>query len=96
MKKEEKNKKTVKKDNKKKEITKTDMLFVDIQIVVTLLTIIIAILFVLNKASFKLFELSLGVNLLIIAFNNYKVYKRSKLTVLYILVGIALLLCLGV
>ena len=95
MKKEEKNKKT-KKNNENKQLTKVDILFVDIQVVVTILTIIIAILFMFDKASFKLFELSLGVNLLLIAFNNHKIYKRSRLTWLYAIVGIIILVCLGV
>ncbi|MBQ2639785.1 MAG: hypothetical protein IJF92_03385 [Bacilli bacterium] len=73
-----------------------NILFVDIQVVLTVMTLIVAILVLLGKVSFKMFELSLGLNLLSIAFNNYKIYKRSKLTILYLILGIFLLICIGV
>ena len=73
-----------------------NIIFVDIQIVATILTVILAVLFIFNQKYMKLFEFSLGVNLLIMAFNNYKIYKRSKLTLVYAIVGIIILILLGV
>ena len=75
-----------------------NILFVDIQIVITVLTVILAILFIFNQKFMTLFEFSLGLNLLVMAFNNYKIYKRSKLTLIYALVGamILFLIFLGV
>ena len=47
----------------------------------------------INKTSLKMLELSLGLTLLSMAFNNYKIYKRSKLTFLYLIAGIAIIIC---
>jgi len=73
-----------------------NIVFVDIQILVTILTVILAIMFLFNHNYLKLFQLSLGINLLLMAFNNYKIYKRSKLTLVYAIVGFIILLLLGV
>ena len=73
-----------------------NIIFVDIQIVVTILTVILAVVFIFNHSIFKLFQLSLGLNLLVMAFNNYKIYKRSNITIVYALVGVIILLLLGV
>ena len=94
MKKEIKNTK-ITKDNINT-INALNIVFVDIQIVATILTVILAVLFIFNQKYMKLFEFSLGVNLLIMAFNNYKIYKRSKLTLVYAIVGIIILILLGV
>ncbi|MBE6157849.1 MAG: hypothetical protein E7160_03555 [Firmicutes bacterium] len=89
-----KNKVTKKKDSTKKNINTIhafNILFVDIQIVITVLTVILAILFIFNQKYMTLFEFSLGLNLLVMAFNNYKIYKRSKLTLIYAFVGVMIL-----
>ena len=100
MKKEINNKKTSVKTKTKSSNVNTinalNIVFVDIQIVVTVLTVILAIVFIFNQKYTKLFEFSLGVNLLVMAFNNYKIYKRSRLTIVYAIVGIMILLLLGV
>ena len=88
------NKKKTKKELNK--INSYNILFVNIQVILTIMTIITAILVLLDKVSFKMFELSLGLNLISIAFNNYKIYKRSKLTILYLILCIFLLICIGV
>ena len=97
MKKEEKKVEKKKEEQKGPEkITKFNLVFVDLQILITICTIVIAVLYMFNKVPFKLFQLSLGINLLMIAFNNYKIYKRSRLTVLYAVVGVIILICLAV
>ena len=96
MKKKTKNTKNNKKDNNVNTINALNIIFVDIQIVVTILTVILAIVFLFNRGYFKLFQLSLGINLLVMAFNNYKIYERSKLTFIYAMAGIIILLFLGV
>lgn len=92
-------KKKEKKELKKQvpeKITQFNLVFVDLQILITICTIVMAILYMFNKVPFKLFQLSLGLNLLMIAFNNYKIYKRSRLTILYAVVGVIILICLAV
>ena len=100
MKKEIKNSKKkknkVNKTNKINTINALNIVFIDIQIVVTIFTIILAILFIFNQKYAKLFEFSLGINLLVMAFNNYKIYKRSRLTLVYGIVGVIILLLIGV
>ena len=82
-----------KKENKVTKINQFNILFVDIQIILTIMTVVLFVLVLLNKTSLKMLELSLGLTLLSMAFNNYKIYKRSKLTFLYLIAGIAIIIC---
>lgn len=72
-------------------INKFNILFVDLQIVMTILTIIVFILFLFNSGLKMYLQLSLGVTLLVMAYNNQRIYKRKGATIMYIIVGIALL-----
>ncbi len=83
----EKNKK-----NKGSVINKFNILFVDLQIVMTILTIIVFVLFLFNSGLKMFLQLSLGVTLLVMAYNNQRIYKRKSATIMYIIVGSTLLI----
>lgn len=73
-------------------INKFNILFVDLQIVMTILTIIVFILFLFNSGLKMFLQLSLGVTLLVMAYNNQRIYKRKSATIMYIIVGSTLLI----
>lgn len=73
-------------------INKLNILFIDLQIVMTILTIIVFILFLFNSGLKMFLQLSLGVTLLVMAYNNQRIYKRKSATIMYIIVGSTLLI----
>ena len=85
--------KKVVKNNKDKvsPINKFNILFVDIQIVFTILTVILFVIYLFNRDLLSYLQLSLGVTLLVMAYNNYRIYKRAGTTILYVIVGVLLL-----
>ena len=78
--------------NKSSVINKFNILFVDMQIVMTILTAIVFILFLFNSNLKMYLQLSLGVTLLVMAYNNQRIYKRKGATIMYIMVGVILLI----
>ncbi len=89
------------KNNDKKESNKSasiinrfNILFVDFQIVMTILTLIVFVLFIFNTRLFNYLQLSLGVTLLVMAYNNQIIYKRVGATILYGIIGFMLLIFL--
>lgn len=84
------------KEKKTNVINSFNIVFVDIQIVLTVLTVILSIVVLFHRDMMKLFQLSLGCCLLMMAYNNQKIYKRKNITIVYVMVGIILLVCLGV
>lgn len=97
-----KQKDTLKKDSKKQKkkikgsvINQFNIFFVDLQMVLTFLTIIVFVLFIFHSKMLSYLQLSLGVTLLVMGYNNQIIYKRAKFTVAYVFVGIILLvLCI--
>lgn len=75
-------------------VNRFNIIFIDIQLLFTILTIIFAVLYLFNHQMELYFELSLIADLFIMAFNNYKIYKRSKMTIIYLIVAILLLICM--
>ncbi len=83
-------------EKKANTINSLNIVFVDIQIVLTVLTVILAIVVLFYQDMMRVFQLSLGCCLLMMAYNNQKIYKRKNITIIYVVVGIILLICLGV
>ena len=75
-------------------INRFNILFVDFQIVMTILTVIVFCLFIFNTRLFNYLQLSLGVTLLVMAYNNQILYKRVGATILYGFIGFILLVFL--
>ena len=62
-----------------------------IQLLLTVLVIISLVISFFKKDIFPIFEIIVGFDLLVMGFNNYKIYKRGKITFLYILFGVLII-----
>lgn len=81
-------------DNKISVINRFNIIFVDIQVIFTVLVLIFGILYLFNSKMAIYFRGFLILDLLMMAFNNYKIYKRINMTIVYLLVAIGLLICM--
>ena len=57
-----------------------------IQFILTITVIIFGIVTIINPNLLYIFELILGITLLIMGLNNYLIYKRKNLTILYLII----------
>lgn len=73
-------------------INKFNILFVDLQIVFTILNLILLVVFLFGGKVRDLLQLSIGATLLVMAYNNQVIYKRKNMTVFYVAAGGALLI----
>ena len=83
-----------KNDNKISVINRFNIVFVDIQVIFTILVLIFGILYLFNSKMAIYFRGFLILDLLMMAFNNYKIYKRINMTIVYLLVAIGLFICM--
>lgn len=81
-------------DNKISVINRFNIVFVDIQVIFTILVLIFGILYLFNSKMAIYFRGFLILDLLMMAFNNYKIYKRINMTIVYLLVAIGLFICM--
>ena len=81
-------------DNKISVINRFNIVFVDIQVIFTILVLIFGILYLFNSKMTIYFRGFLILDLLMMAFNNYKIYKRINMTIVYLLVAIGLFICM--
>ena len=81
-------------DNKISVINRFNIVFVDIQVIFTILVLIFGILYLFNSKMAIYFREFLILDLLMMAFNNYKIYKRINMTIVYLLVAIGLFICM--
>ncbi len=65
---------------------------INFQLVVMILSLIFIILSFLIKSLADYREIVLGIILLVMAYTNYVVYEKKKLTILYILFGLLLII----
>lgn len=87
-------KKDTKKEIEKREIrpiTRFNIIFINAQLFLTFLTLGLFIWYLFDHRMIYLFQLFLGITLLVMAYNNQIIYRRKKATVLYILIGVFLL-----
>ena len=75
------------KNNKKN----NNHIFLYLQAIFALITVVLTIVYILNKSITGFLQLSLGLTILIMGYNNYKVYHRKFLTLVYVLVGVILI-----
>ncbi|MBR4618341.1 MAG: hypothetical protein IKO49_03455 [Bacilli bacterium] len=73
--------------NAKKHIVVT--LFV--QFILSVITLVFLIIYFFNKNFMSALQISLGLTMLITGYNNYYVYKRKLLTLVYFVLGLLLL-----
>ena len=81
-----------KEDNKISPVNRFNILWVNIQVIMTILVVIFLILsFVSSKKYFLGMEVCMGLDLLVMAYNNYLIYKRKNVTVMYAIIGVLVL-----
>ena len=77
---------------KKSVINEFNILYIVLQGLLTIAMLVFAVLSVaLNKSFYKLFVLFMGLDLIVIGINNYKIYKRRNATIMYIVTGVILI-----
>lgn len=83
-----------KKNNKlrPRPITRFNILFINVQLFLTFFTLGLFIWYIIDSSMLYLFQLFLGITLLVMAYNNQIIYLRKKVTVLYCVTGIFLLI----
>ena len=102
-KKDEKEVKTTKKSTKtveknKKEnngiskINRFNILFVDLQVIFTVLTVIVLIWYLFDKSAWHFLQIILGITMIIIGFNNKIIYNRPKFAWVYYITGAVLII----
>ena len=77
---------------KNSKINKYNIVFINLQLIFTLLIIILGIAYFIDHDYDKWFELMLGIDLIIMGYNNYLIYKRAYFTTMYMIVGIIVII----
>ena len=79
------------KKNVPKKITRFNIVFINLQLLFTFLTIGLFIWYLFDTSMMSIFQGCLGVTLLIMAYNNHIIYRKKAMTITYLVVGIVLL-----
>lgn len=77
-------------EKNKNKIHEGNIVGVTLQFIVTIVVVIMGILSLFVEGIFPFFEIVMAIDLFIMAFNNYKIYKKPYFTIIYIAVGIFL------
>ncbi|MBQ8131346.1 MAG: hypothetical protein IJ193_02525 [Bacilli bacterium] len=75
-----------------KKINDSNILFVNLQLIFSVVTAILLLWFVFDKRVVPFFEIFLGLSLITMGINNHLIYKRKHFTVLYIVIGVFILI----
>ena len=78
--------------NVPKKITRFNIVFINLQLLFTFLTIGLFIWYLFDTSMMSIFQGCLGVILLIMAYNNHIIYRKKAMTITYLVVGIILLI----
>lgn len=63
-------------------------ILIAIQFILTIGLIIFGIITIFNTDLLYIFEIFLGITLLVMGVNNFLIYKRRNLTILYLIIGL--------
>ncbi len=77
--------------NSPKKITRFNILFINLQLLFTFLTLGLFIWYIISPKMMPIFQGCLGITLLIMAYNNHIIYRRKAMTITYLVIGIILL-----
>ena len=75
---------------KQRKVQKDSLIFT-LQLLFTVLTLFILILFIFNKKYLFLLQISLGFTAIITGYNNYISFRKKYLTLVYFIIGLLLL-----
>ena len=73
---------------KKNKIHEFNILGAFLQILCTIIILVLAIVSIMNHNIFPYFEIFMGIDLMIMAYNNKKIFQKEKLTLYYLIFGI--------
>lgn len=79
------------KEEKISTIHRFNIVFINIQLILTIVTVVLGIWLLFRASLMPVFQLFLGIDLLVMAYNNQIIYHRKKATILYVVIGILLL-----
>lgn len=85
----EKNKKD---NNGISKINRFNILFVDLQVIFTILTVIVLIWYLFDKSAWHFLQITLGITMIIIGYNNKIIYNRPKFAWVYYITGAILII----
>ena len=91
-----KKKKRDKVKNEPRKITKFNIVFIDIQLVFTFLTAGLFVWYIIDSSIIYLFQLFLGLTLLVMAYNNQIIYRKKWTTIIYSIIGIFIIILDGI
>ena len=77
---------------KKNKINQTNILFVDIQIFMTIASLVSFVMYLFNSKMLSIMCICFSLTLFVLAFNNYKIFKKKNYTIVYLISGIGLLI----
>ena len=78
---------------KKGKINEYNILGLNIQIILTILVCIFSLLgFLVNKNFFNIMKIFGGLDLLVMAYNNEKIYHNKGISVVYVIFGVIMLI----
>ena len=75
-----------------RKVTRFNIVFINIQLFLTFFTFGLFIWYIFDTDMMYLFQLFLGITLLVMAYNNQIIYRRKNATILYTIIGIILLI----
>ena len=76
---------------KKNKIHEFNILGAFLQALCTIIVFVLAIVSIMNHNIFPYFEIIMGIDLMIMAYNNKKIFQKEKLTLYYLIFGIIVL-----
>ena len=77
---------------KKNKIHEFNILGAFLQALCTIIVLVLAIVSIMNHNIFPYFEIIMGIDLMIMAYNNKKIFQKEKLTLYYLIFGIIVLI----
>ena len=77
---------------KKNKIHEFNILGAFLQVLCTIIVLVLAIVSIMNHNIFPYFEIIMGIDLMIMAYNNKKIFQKEKLTLYYLIFGIIVLI----
>ena len=82
-------------ENKKKisKINEFNILGINIQIILTVIVLIFGLLYLIVGSKFRnVFYIFIGLDLIVMGYNNIKIFKKQGATIVYFATGIALII----
>ena len=73
-------------------INRFNILFVDLQVIFTVLTVIVLIWYLFDKSAWHFLQIILGITMIIIGYNNKIIYNRPKFAWVYYITGTVLII----